>query len=185
MNKSIAGFTGPRDLAPRYRPLVVEVVRTTRESGRLIATGCAYGADQFVRTAAPGAIVYDVASGKWGHGRGRYAARSTALVRAVVRYGGPRSCFVGFVSSPCPDGITPARSWRSGSPPSGSWSSLALAVGMGLPVSFFWCAPGPPVMPAWHTFAVRPWFFHPWSSPGVEPVIVASFSYRPAQIALF
>ncbi|CAA9419227.1 hypothetical protein AVDCRST_MAG82-1311 [uncultured Rubrobacteraceae bacterium] len=73
---------------------------------------------------------------------GRLASRSSALVSAVAASGAGRG-FVGFVSSPCPVGLSPSLSPSVCFPGSGSgsWSSLALAAGLGLPVVVF---PVPP-----------------------------------------
>ncbi|MBK8185702.1 MAG: hypothetical protein IPK63_23530 [Candidatus Competibacteraceae bacterium] len=82
------GFSGGRRLSPAFRPLVAGVVSAVVAAGRSVVVGCAGGADRFVRTAAPGAVVFSVAS--FGSGRGAFAARSIALVRAVAA-GGPGS----------------------------------------------------------------------------------------------
>jgi hypothetical protein len=144
----VVGFTGSRALSATWSALVGRVVTAVLASERGIAVGCANGADLFVRQAAPGAEVFSVASGRWGAGRAAFAARSAAMVRAVAA-SGPGAGFVGFVSVACQAGIRPARSWRAGSPPSGSWSTLALAAGLGLPVVVFWCGPGQAQLPAW------------------------------------
>ncbi len=69
---------------------------------------------------------------------GRLASRSAALVSAVAASGVGRG-FVGFVSSPCPAGLGPSFSPSAcfSGPGSGSWGSLALAIGLGLPVVVF------------------------------------------------
>ncbi len=77
--------------------------------------------------------------------RGRLASRSVALVRAVAA-SGPGASFVGLVASPCPAGLRPSAVWSSCG--SGSWSSLALAAGLGVPVVVFplgwsWSSPWP------------------------------------------
>ena len=145
----LVGFEGSRSLGSCFAGLVSPVVGSVLRSGLGVATGCAAGADALVRSSARGsAVVFSVASGLFGSGRGAFAARSAALVRAVAA-SGPGAAFAVFVSSACPAGVVPARSWRSGSSVSGSWSSLALAAGLGLPVFVFWCAPGAPVLPAW------------------------------------
>ena len=150
VSRALVGFEGSRRLPSRFRPLVVRIVRGVLEGGQGVATGCAAGADALVRSAARDqARVFSVSSGKWGRSRSAFARRSAALVRAVVA-SGPGAAFAGFVSSPCPAGIAPARSWRSGRPVSGSWSALALAAGLGLPVYVFWCGSGAPALPsAW------------------------------------
>lgn len=182
---SLVGFTGSRSLAGAWWPLVAAVVGEVLAGGQVVATGCAAGADALVREAAPGAVVFAVASGRWGRGRAAFAARSAALVRAVAA-SGEGAGLVGFVAGPCPAGIEPARSWRAGSPASGSWSSLALAVGLGLPVVVFWCpssgsgqaGSGPPALPAWPGGA--------WAVAGPPGgVWAAGWRWVPGQLGLF
>lgn len=141
------GFCGSRSLAPSFAPLVARVVSACAARGAPIAVGCARGADEFVRAAAPSAVVFAVGSGAFGRGRGAFAARSVALVRAVAAAGGT---FVGFVSAPCPAGLAPSSSpsvcFRGLG--SGSWASLAFAAGLGLPVFVFLCGTAA-ALPAW------------------------------------
>lgn len=143
---AVVGFSGSRRLAPAFAPLVAGVVASVLAAGRSVAVGCAAGADAFARAAAPGALVFSAAA--FGSGRGAFAIRSVALVRAVAA-GGPGSGFVVFPSASCPAGLLPsARSSAcfcgSGS---GSWASAAFAVGLGLPLVVFPC--GFSALPAW------------------------------------
>lgn len=149
--RAVVGFCGSRSLGPAWSPLVASVVASVLAAGRLVLVGDAAGADSFVRRAAgPLCAVARVSpAARSSLGPAAFAARSVRLVRAVARrrfFSG--SAFVGFVSSPCPAGVLPARRWSSGSSASGSWSSLALAAGWGVPVFVFWCAPGPPALPS-------------------------------------
>lgn len=59
----------------------------------------------------------------------RLASRSSACVRSVVAAGG---LWCSFPSVACPSRVRPSRSWCSSG--SGSWSSLALAAGLGCSV---------------------------------------------------
>lgn len=154
------GFEGSRRLGSAYAPLVSSLVASVLASGRLVVTGCARGADALVRDAAPSAVVFAVASGLWGRGRGAFAARSAALVRAVAA-SGPGAGLVVFVDRPCPTGLAPSLSPFRGFG-SGSWASAALAAALGLPLVVFWCASGPPALPpAWGAWvpaaASGPW----------------------------
>ena len=133
---ALVGFCGSRFLSPASSSLVAGVVCSVLAGGRLVAVGCATGADALVRSAAPGASVFRASS--FGMGRSSFARRSAALVSAVSS-SGPGAGFVGFVSSPCPPGVAPSPSPSrcfSGAG-SGSWASLALAAGLGLPVVVF------------------------------------------------
>ncbi len=111
-----------------------------------VAVGCAPGADAFVRSAAPGALVFSVAA--FGAGRGAFAARSVALVRAVAA-GGSGSGFVVFPSAPCPVELVPSRhpSACFCGLGSGSWASAAFTAGLGVPLVVFPC--GFSGLPAW------------------------------------
>ena len=98
----------------------------------LVSVGCAGGADaavRFARAACPGLSVFRVA----GPGRGALAARSAACVRSVLPVGG--GCLVACPASPCPAGVAPRRAFRGRG--SGSWGSVGLALGLGLPVVLF------------------------------------------------
>lgn len=143
---AVVGFSGSRRLAPAFAPLVFGVVGAVLAAGRSVAVGCAAGADAFVRSTAPGALVFSAAA--FGSGRGAFAARSVALVRAVAA-GGPGSGFVVFPGAPCPAGLSPSA--RSSACfcgfGSGSWASAAFAAGLGLPLVVFPC--GFSALPSW------------------------------------
>ena len=132
----LVGFEGSRSLPGAFAPVVSALVSSVLAAGRGVATGCAPGLDALVRSACPSARVFAAAS--FGSGRGAFAARSVALVRAVAA-SGPEAAFVVFPGRPCPAGLLP-----SASPArcfcglgSGSWAATALAVGLGLPVFVF------------------------------------------------
>lgn len=152
------GFCGSRSLPASFAPVVAGVVGSL-PVGAAVSVGCSSGADSLVRAAAPGAHVWSVASGGFGGGARSFARRSAALVRSLPV---GAAWFVGFVSSACPAGVAPARSWRSGASVSGSWSSLALAAGVGLRVAVVWCGAGALTLPAWPggswvSVSVAPW----------------------------
>ena len=95
------------------------------------------------------------------------------LVQKVAPEVHGTAALVGFVSGPCPAGVVPARSWRSGRPASGSWSELALGVGLGVPsVVVFWCASGPPALPAWPSGS--------WAPAGSGPLWSGAWRWVPA-----
>ena len=141
----VVGFCGSRSLPGACAGQVAAVVAALSPAGVPVAVGCAAGADAMVRAACPSAVVFRASS--FGSGRGSFAARSVALVRAVAA--SPSPLLVGFASSACPAGVVPAASWRSGVSVSGSWSSLALAAGLGCAVRVVWCGPGAAVLPSW------------------------------------
>jgi hypothetical protein len=138
------GFSGSRSSVPAVVPAVVVAVAGLRCP---VFVGCARGVDAAFRAAFPGASV--LAASSFGSGRGSFAARSAACVRAVASAGsGSAGSFLGglwvsFPSGPCPSGLLPSASSArafcgSGS---GTWASAAFAVGSGLPVLVFGWAP--------------------------------------------
>lgn len=143
----MVGFTGSRSLPAHYQSLVTQVVAGF--TGQSLAVGCARGADQFVRLAAPGARVFYASA--YGVSRQAFARRSMAMVHAVAASSSPQR-LIGFVCAPCPAGLLipsaiPARAFAGHG--SGSWATLAYAAALGVSVSVYWCASSPaPVMPA-------------------------------------
>lgn len=131
---SCFGFSGSRKWLQSPAPLSAAAAAVPPSSRVLV--GCAAGVDAFFRSAFPAAEVFAVSSGQWGRGRGAFAARSVACVRAVSAGGG---LWVSFPSSPCPVGLLPSSSQSqcfSGFG-SGSWASLAFALGSGVPCLVF------------------------------------------------
>lgn len=129
---SVFGFSGSRRLGAAIPPSVLAEAAAAVPPGSHVLVGCAVGVDAYFRSRFPAAEVFSVASGQWGEGRGAFAGRSAACVRAVAAAGG---LWVAFPSSPCPAGLLPSASSSrcfSGFA-AGSWSSLALALGLGAP----------------------------------------------------
>lgn len=133
------GFSGSRSLcAAPFLPALLASLPASEKG-----VGDARGFDALVRAACPSARVFSPRFA----GRGGLAARSAELVRWVA-LGGEGSVLFVAVSSPCPAGVQPSRSFRGFG--SGSWGSAALAVGLGLRVVLFWCGSGSaPAFPAW------------------------------------
>ena len=147
--------------------------------GAGVLVGDAAGADALVRAALPTARVFAAA----GSQRAELVARSVRLVRAVAAAPAPR-WLVALAGGPCPAGITPAAQWRSGRSASGTWSSAALAAGLGVPLLVVWCAPGAVALPAWtgdwEVCAALPWA----PNAGVPTAPVFTWNPRAAQPAL-
>ena len=139
---ALVGFCGSRSLPSAFSPLVASCVSAVTSAGRGVAVGCASGADRFALSAArsAGAAVSVFSASSFGSGRGSFARRSAALVSAVAASGS--GCgLVAFVSSACTVGLFPSASASrcfSGFG-SGSWASVAFAVGRGVPVVVFPC----------------------------------------------
>ena len=123
------GFSGSRSVVPSVCASVAAVVSSP------VLVGCARGVDAAFRGFFPSARVFSAAS--FGVGRGSFAARSAAFVRALHLSGG---VLVSFPSpSSFPSGLVPSPSSSrcfcgTGC---GSWASLALAVGLGVPCVVF------------------------------------------------
>jgi len=129
----VVGFSGSRSLPPASVAALRSVASLVSPTAS-VSVGCARGADSLARGLFPSARVFSVSSGRFGSGRGAFAARSIACVRSVV--GG---LWVAFPSSPCPAGLLPSPSSSRcfcglGS---GSWASLAFAIGSGVPSLVF------------------------------------------------
>ena len=151
---SVVGFSGSRAL----RGVCVPVLRGACGavgSGSVVAVGCAGGVDGFVRSFfGSRAVVFRV--GSFGSGRGAFARRSVAVVEWVASRGG---CWVSFPVGACPVGLVPSSSSRScfAGFRSGSWSSLAFAVGLGVPC-FVFLGRGAVGVPAWLRSCGGGWF---------------------------
>ena len=130
-NYSTIGFSGARSPAGVLPPSALSSAAAAVPSGARVVVGCQRGVDAFFRQCFPKAEVFAVASGKWGSGKGAYAARSIACVNAVAIAGG---LWVSFPASECPPGLLPSpkssKCFSGGG--SGTWASLAYALGCGV-----------------------------------------------------
>lgn len=129
----VIGFSGSRlaSSCPSSLPgqLAASLPVTTA-----VLVGCQQGVDAAVRAASYTATVFQASS--YGSGTWAYAARSAALVRSLATQGG---VLVAFPGGPCPGAVRVARQFRGYG--SGTWGSVALALGLGVPVLL--CAPIP------------------------------------------
>lgn len=143
------GFSGSRS----FVPYSVELVAAAVSAGVPVFVGCAAGVDAAARGFFPGARVFSAAS--FGSGRGSFAGRSVAVVRAVAAAGGLWVC---FPSGVCPSGLAPSASSSRAfcGAGSGSWASLAFAVGLGVPC-LVWCF-APPVVWGFSSLGDGWWF---------------------------
>lgn len=139
---ALVGFCGSRSLSPSFSSAVSRCVSSVGRAGRGVAVGCASGADSFALSAArrAGLPVSFFAASSFGRGRSSFARRSSALVSAVAASG--VGCgLVAFVSAGCPSALlpspVPSRCFAGFG--SGSWASVAFAVGLGVPVVVFPC----------------------------------------------
>ena len=124
---SCFGFSGSRSGVPISVMKSIAVIVPTESR---IIVGCARGVDEFFRKEFKNSEVFEVASGKWGSGRGAFALRSISCVKEVKKAGG---IWISFPANPCPTGLMPSVSSTkcfSGFG-SGSWASLAFNIGLG------------------------------------------------------
>lgn len=63
--------------------------------------------------------------------RAQGAERSTRMVKALAIESGTLHA---WPNKPAPDKLKPSRSWPTGAAGSGTWGTIALAVGLGLPI---------------------------------------------------
>ncbi|MEM1368612.1 MAG: hypothetical protein AAGG02_11460 [Cyanobacteria bacterium P01_H01_bin.15] len=138
----VVGFSGSRSLVPSVLSVCVSALR-----GGSVFVGCARGVDSVVRSAFPAARVFRVLGRR---SPSAFALRSVRFVAALASAGGVLFSFPG---RPCPVGLAPSASspacfCGSGS---GSWASLAFALGSGVPC-FVWL-PGSVSPPA--SFGLR------------------------------
>lgn len=94
--------------------------------GGSVDVGCASGVDSLVRSAFPSASVFRVQPPL---SRAAFAARSARLVQWVASASG---LLVAFPLGACPAAVRPSVSFAGFG--SGSWGSVALALGLGCPV---------------------------------------------------
>ena len=125
-----------------------------------VVVGCASGVDHAVRRAFPRASVFFASS--FGSGRASFARRSVAVVATAVGVRG--SFFVSFPGVACPAGLLPSAvsSRCFCGLGSGSWASLAFAVGSGVS-SLLWLPAGISAPVGWGFVPLGSgwWFFQP------------------------
>ncbi len=126
------GFSGSRSPSPGASAALSALLPLVPSTGVRLSVGCARGVDAAVFSwfgSSPSLLVFSVASGRFGSGRSAFARRSSRCVLSVAS--GVRGLLVALPSAPVPPaGVRPCRAWRSAGG-SGSWGSVALALGRG------------------------------------------------------
>lgn len=124
---SLLGVSGSRAPASGCRR-AVQWALAQRAAGARVVTGCASGVDALGRSVSSAVVLRASA---FGSGPGACAARSVAVVRHVA--GGAGALWLSAPGRACPVGLAPASSPSAcfTGLGSGSWASLALAVGLG------------------------------------------------------
>ena len=143
------GFSGSRSPSPAASAALSSLLPLV-PSGVRLSVGCARGVDSAVSSwfgASPSLLVFSVASGRFGSGRSAFARRSSRCLLSVAA--GSRGLLVvvpagACPAGACPAGVVPSRSFSGRG--SGSWGSLAFALGRGRRV-LLWLPAGsrPPV----------------------------------------
>ena len=124
-------FSGSRSLASPASVSCRSFLPVVAGFSASVGVGCASGVDSLVRSAFPLASVFSVSSFLVGGRvcRASFARRSSALVSWCASSGG---LLVAFPLGACPPSVAPSTSFSGCG--SGSWGSVALAVGLGCSV---------------------------------------------------
>jgi hypothetical protein len=123
------GFSGSRHGAPHK--LIHSAISKAHE-GATICVGCATGVDEQVRLEVgdnASLRVFRAAEYPGATYPQKLANRSAALVKFLHENDG---CLFALPMKACPNGLFPCTQWKSAKG-SGTWGTIALAVGLGLP----------------------------------------------------
>jgi hypothetical protein len=121
-------FSGSREGCPES---LIESIATKIPPNTQILVGCARGVDAQVRAIYPDAKVYRATDYKAETYPAKLAMRSSAMVADIHAAGG---CLIAVPMKPCPPKVKPCTTWRS-SAGSGTWGTIALAAGLGVPTA--------------------------------------------------
>lgn len=143
----MVGFVGSRKVGADYHQVIQQVAQAYASEAEILVSD-ARGACEVVRRALPQARVVYAPVMPGVPVEAGLVRRAEALVRSVAYAGGR---LVAFVAGPCPAGLKPSSDARRcfAGYKSGTWSEVALAVGLGVEVLVVWCFCGEPVLPAW------------------------------------
>ncbi|WP_245562224.1 hypothetical protein [Stanieria cyanosphaera] len=176
------GFSGSRSPSAAASAALSALLRVV-PSGVRVSVGCARGVDLLCRSffaGSPSLLMFSVASGQFGSGRSAFARRSSRCVLSVAA--GFRGLLVALPSAAVPPaGVRPSRSFFGGG--SGSWGSLAFALGRGRRV-LLWLPSGC-LPPSWSGVS--------WSSAGALGAadgcwwlgVLVPVAPAPVQLSLF
>ena len=158
---TVIGFSGSRRPSDASRRALRWALGRLDPSA-LVVVGCARGVDAAVRSSVPCSRLRVFRASSFGAGPGAFAARSIACVRAVA--GADDALWTAFPSRPCPVGLLPLSSLSScfSGFGSGTWASLAFALGSGLRCLVF-LSPGVSAPAGWPLASVpgtRSWWHY-------------------------
>lgn len=130
---SSVGFAGSRSGVGARRAALLAAAAAAASA--VVFTTCGSGVPA-AAARVPGALVWSAAEPPFAHlpPRARLAARASAFVRALAA--APAPVLLAFPGGPAPAGLRPGlRSWQACG--SGTWSEVAQAFGLGVPVVVF------------------------------------------------
>ena len=128
------GFSGHRALNITECKTIFKLARLSIQSWCEVLTGCAKGADAAARAGANGkAKVFRVTN----FNKSAFALRSISFINALAESNAPVLCV--WPGCKCPNKLYPSKKSQKcfNGFGSGSWSTAALNVGLGLPVIIF------------------------------------------------
>ncbi len=149
-------FSGSRKGAP---PGLIQQISSRLNPDRMpkILVGCAKGVDEEIRNLCIGDTEIYKASDYDGFGRraAALARRSAAMVEALAV--SPKPILVAIPMKNCPDEVIPCELWRPAGG-SGTWGTIALAIGLKVPVLLYLNNSDPPNWGCW-TALSKQWFY--------------------------
>ena len=129
---NIIAITGPRKLTDlQAHKVSLEMVDVL--IGKYVLMGDAAGVDfiaERLNTQLPGVGEVFAIRENLPH-RARYAERSSRMVKRLAELGGALHA---WPNKPAPAGLRPSRNWPKGAQGSGTWGTIAMAVGCGCKV---------------------------------------------------
>lgn len=129
----VIAVTGPRHLAPAQRQTAAQQLRFLLSGTEALYVGDAEGLDLLARNVGleMGASISLYEKKPDLPCRAQGAERSTRMVKALAATGGTLHA---WPAQPMPLDLKPCRNWPKGAGGSGTWGTIALAVGLGVPV---------------------------------------------------
>jgi hypothetical protein len=122
--------TGPRHLTPAQLAKAKRELRELLTPATHLQVGDAAGLDALALKLATGGVTLHQKNPTlpW---QAQGAERSTRMVKALAQDGGSLHA---WPNKPAPSGLKPSRTWPVGAGGSGTWGTIALAIGLGLKV---------------------------------------------------
>lgn len=130
---SVIACTGPRKLNPSQTAKAKKELHQTFAGCEFLHIGDATGLDDLALHIAKQNKLPFLFYEKFLHlhYRARCAERSTRMIKSLAAEGGTLHA---WPNKNAPETLRPAKSWPKGAQGSGTWGTIALAVGLGIPV---------------------------------------------------